>query len=505
MGSHYIPVGKLKIDKEILDIACPAAGYYPDDPFSEEPETPESISEGEFVFLVDNSMSSRVGFFVSGDYTISLTELDGTIIKTFDKSSGATTGWTLDNSTYKQWHVRVTGRNGQEISTIRRIDTWTPETQPILWAWIKATSSLTSLSSFMYGVKSFKGVTLDGDFSGLTSFKRAFYGTSIEQCTIPTYMPSLTEFTEMFAYSKIRKVTMENIVVDKNTTFQYMFYQTPLLKKIDISVDTEIETVASAFYRFAEYSNVEEVIMDINIIGNGEAQNFANVTGFCSNLKKFYSPYFNGTFALISNFGNCVKLQEIHIRGTSLITSSLGIFNVPSLKQIHFDIETFTGSTFVSSDLRPYYSKNYSLDIATYPTNSIGFDFSDSNTPSITKITGTFSYLESGSTFCSINFPSRTNLREINAPNLALRHLVLGKYYLGYPIVLPITQVILDFANSSFSSSGDVVIICQIDATEINRIFSELPAMTKTIDVRGCPGYSGCDKSIAQAKGWTVR
>ncbi len=27
MGSHYIPVGKLKIDKSILDLACPAAGY----------------------------------------------------------------------------------------------------------------------------------------------------------------------------------------------------------------------------------------------------------------------------------------------------------------------------------------------------------------------------------------------------------------------------------------------------------------------------------------------
>src|SRR5690554_4501715 len=97
MGSHYIPVGKIKIDKEILDIACPAAGYgetppppeiycpangyEAPEPFTEEPEPPLiPPGDGEFVFLVDNTLSAYIRFNIVGNYDAVLTELDGTVI-----------------------------------------------------------------------------------------------------------------------------------------------------------------------------------------------------------------------------------------------------------------------------------------------------------------------------------------------------------------------------------------------------------------------------------------
>jgi len=71
-----------------------------------------------------------------------------------------------------------------------------------------------------------------------------------------------------------------------------------------------------------------------------------------------------------------------------------------------------------------------------------------------------------------------------------------------------LTSCEIDWANSTFSSGTSPQLRIDqnnLDATEIDRIFTALPTVTgKTINVTNNPGYATCNKAIAEAKGWTV-
>lgn len=90
-------------------------------------------------------------------------------------------------------------------------------------------------------------------------------------------------------------------------------------------------------------------------------------------------------------------------------------------------------------------------------------------------------------------------------PTLRVAFLKVG-YNNSDPLRAPFTSVEIDWANSAYSGSApQLTLYGNMNATELNRIFTALPTVTgKTIDVRGNPGYSTCNKTIATAKGWTV-
>lgn len=85
----------------------------------------------------------------------------------------------------------------------------------------------------------------------------------------------------------------------------------------------------------------------------------------------------------------------------------------------------------------------------------------------------------------------------------------VSQFAIGYSdtFLSPMTEVEIDWANSSFSGSVNpqLGLRAQLDATELNRIMGLLPSVSgKTILISRCPGYTNCDTTIATAKGWIV-
>lgn len=105
----------------------------------------------------------------------------------------------------------------------------------------------------------------------------------------------------------------------------------------------------------------------------------------------------------------------------------------------------------------------------------------------------------------SANVNWRSTLHTFNCPKLQVARFSLGGNSASYVFSL-ITTVEIDWANSTYTNNAPQIQIgAALDAAELNRIFTALPVVTgKTIDVRYCTGYATCDKTIAQAKGWTV-
>lgn len=69
-----------------------------------------------------------------------------------------------------------------------------------------------------------------------------------------------------------------------------------------------------------------------------------------------------------------------------------------------------------------------------------------------------------------------------------------------------LTYIDIDYANSSYGGAAPQLDFdyCNLDATELNRIFTALPTAAKTISIIGNPGTATCDTSIATGKTWTV-
>jgi len=487
------------VDPESIDPAlfCPPRGYLPDDPIVEPPDDPiVPVSSGEYVFLVDNTMNARPGIMCNGTYTIKLTELDGTVLQSYDRTSSYNQYFDLPQGEYKQWLIRVTERDAAGIKSINRA-TSNPGSQPILWAWLNCSPNLTSLSSFMNGVISFKGLSLDGDVSSLNSFSSAFKESGIEEFIFPQIMPAMTTFYEMFRGSAIKRVVAENISAPISS-LQYMFADTYNIKKIEITInDTLISDNAYILHYFAQYSSAEEIILNFSITKGAYDIELSYACSYTSRLKSVTFPYLEGGTKVTDSISYCPKLEIAIFRGgtVNLIVGSTGWFmrSTPSLKRLEFN---FVSLTINTSIIDTSLTKNYILEEIVCPTDYFNYSFTSTYLPNIKKIEGTFSNDGTQQLAIVINHP----LQIINVPNYKLSRLVLG----SNTVRLAVQEVILDFANSPFTNTGTNQIHCDISATEINRIFSLLPSIARTIDVRNSTGASGCDPSIAEAKGWTV-
>ena len=73
--------------------------------------------------------------------------------------------------------------------------------------------------------------------------------------------------------------------------------------------------------------------------------------------------------------------------------------------------------------------------------------------------------------------------------------------------ILKLTGIRLTNASSTFTGSSPQVNVSytSLDATALNKLFTNLPTLTgKTINITGSTGAATCDRTIATAKGWTV-
>lgn len=142
-------------------------------------------------------------------------------------------------------------------------------------------------------------------------------------------------------------------------------------------------------------------------------------------------------------FDSCDKLQEVTLTTSSLLTSMTGLFvNCMSLRKVNLF-----------------------------------------NTQNVTSISTAFSGASSLVSIPPFNFAACTNFS--------------SAFYSTYNMAR------IDATGISKTIS---LLNCRLSATELNRIFTNLPvvATSQTITVTYNPGAATCDPTIATAKGWTV-
>lgn len=522
MGSHYIPVGKIKIDKEILDIACPAAGYdetppppeiycpangyEAPEPFTEEPEPPLiPPGDGEFVFLVDNTLSAYIRFNISGNFDAVLTELDGTVI-----NSGII--HYLPRGEYKRYLFRVKGNASGEVTRIYRYNTGA-NTMPILWAWIKPTSALFSLSDFMRNVTAFKGISLDGDFSGVISFSHAFDLTGIEKFEFPASLPSLEDVSYMFNGTQLRELVCENVYAPNLCNLSY-FAKGTFLTELNMSFPSEISENGVNRVTFQQFAmNVSTLkSVNLNFTIASDTSNYVDFTSMfnnCHSLKSLTLPYLeSGEFSCYGMFDYCSKIPEIIFRGNSVELGASGtgylVRETFNLRKVTFDFNYAKFSASFINSLAATYGKNL-LEELHFPgmsDSSTLFTIFESSFPTLKKITGGSNVSD---IIRTLRFDGNYPLETLDT-NFTLGALVLGTT--SYR--LPLKTININWADSFYTNYNYAYINlhCDLSGAELDRIFGLLPTVTvgmpDKIYIQNATGKNDCTPSIAEAKGWTV-
>lgn len=307
MGSHYIPVGKIKIDKEILDIVCPAAGYdetppppeiycpingYIPDPtkYVEDPEIEQIIEPGvgEISILVGNPfMQDKVRFRCtvtnSGKYNVFLYGAGNTLLSTtlmnnnayydaFLPESGG-----IQNDGYQTFNLVIAPEiAGNHLTTFRIYkDTNFPNTKYIA-TYINA-PGLTSLADAFYQIPNLKVVEFLGDYNLLTNmhgcFEQApdllkvsmpgafpllddisycFSSTPLlQELDLPSYLPSVTTMSNAFGNSGIGEVHLPESMPSL-ISVNSLFYGSKRLKSVTLPVSAPNVTDYTSIFRDCE-------------------------------------------------------------------------------------------------------------------------------------------------------------------------------------------------------------------------------------------------------------
>jgi hypothetical protein len=256
MGSHYIPVGKIKIDKEILDIVCPAAGYgetpppaeiycpingYIPDPtkYVDDPVIEESIKEpgvGEISILVGNppledKVKFRCSVSNSGKYNVFIYGADNTLLSAtllnnnayFDDFLPETGGIQADG--FQMFNIVLAPEIAENnLSTFRIFkDTNFPGTQYIA-VYFNA-PGLTSLSDAFYQIAKLKVVEFLGDYNSLTNMHGCFEQTpDLLKVSMPGAFPVLADMSTCFATTPLLQEVILPSQLPGVTTMTSLFF-----------------------------------------------------------------------------------------------------------------------------------------------------------------------------------------------------------------------------------------------------------------------------------------
>lgn len=528
--THYIPVSGITIDTIAdaiadalpsvidLDILCPAAGYdttppnpaiycpangyFPDDSWVPPVETvnPDGSGGDQILLLCDDlgGGAISVSFTVSsGNRRFECLTTDMTVIYTQEQAANIFNYIFPTQGTGTNYIIRLSCVNPASNITVfaRSFYTGYSTNHRILQAKFY-TPNIISISGAFQSFTDFKEIIFLTNVNSLTNISNAFNGSGIEKATWPAQMNGVT-------------------------TMQSAFQSTFNLKSLNLSGTSFnlLSNLSSAF----RYSSVSEIRLPASLPEATSFQNFAASTSF---LKSFILPTSMPKVTRIDYMFYDSKILEgdYTYPEMPLCTTYSGAFYNTRVRKI-----AFTGAMplCASSGGGTLASGCSLLEELILPTE-LAATYSDSNfllnavrlkkfTPP-TNITftagwwGVFSggLVEQFNTATSwgtaqhqVSLQSH-KLSAFNQPTLRVTQLVVG--YNGSPVInAPLTSVDIDFANSSFSATGGLVIRAELPTAEINRIYTALPTVVgKTIAVNTCPGFAAANHAIAQAKGWTV-
>jgi len=509
MGSHYIPVGKIKIDKEILDIACPAAGYSetppppeiycpakgyydPNEPLKYDPDPNLPAAEpgtGEIILICTTQLDAAINVRTNtstGQANYSVYGANDTLISSQDINSGATffyefpaSGGIELESGLEAFKVVITPVTGNLTQfTCVALSGWAPLGWPILECHVKCpdltsfyrafkdqkytrlikfygeANLLTSLAEMASGTTNLLECHLPSSLNALSTMLSAFLNSGVENVNIQaTSLPALTIATNVFRGSKIKLNPFSNIA------------QLPLLQKMDygfyqcINLNTPLilpeMPVGKYFLGLAQYSSITKLIFQG--VMNGNMTNANSITN------------------IVSHCMNCIEVV-MPTEMTNLYTFNYTWRNAPSLKKI-----TLPDKVVLTNNESSYWF------------SGVGTSEVSNNIEEVT-ICGDWT-TPAAFTF-SLTFPKK--LKIFNQPTLKVTRMgnVQGGENLEYfnvDLSGLDPQYVAYFKNHNFN------------AAELERISGQLPVVaTGEVDFTGNPGYATFDKTIAEGKGWTV-
>ncbi len=516
MGSHYIPVGKIKIDKEILDIACPAAGYgetppppeiycpvngfYPDTyiPSQLPIVIPETADES-ITIICDASTGVFEKYSVtvdSGSKVFDLYDSDGNFISSVTNSSIPTIPFPTTSGYYTM--IIYPEITGSKIIGFKNTGSSTANLISGIKIIFKTPNIITLNSAFQY-MPNLDEVVFDCTLDYLEDFTYAFRGTSkIYKFEFKDSYPELISVISMFISSNIREIIFPPTCYLPKLDSMANFASSSKLHKIefpnDLPVVTDMSGLCTNCYELSTirlWKNIPlcttlgRAFLHCDLRGEiiiPEAPNVTSIANFLAYNINISKVKFEGHWSSLSNWQECltgnVNLKELEYPRTVNFTSSL--YNIGaklySLQKLH--ISDFYDGTVV----RVEYGGSLVLQEIT------GLGLSASGAEALIFPNGSYNTLE-----------------KIDCPNLRVSRLHLGQY--TFQRYSKMHTLNIDIANSSFSyaSAPQIAINAAFDSQWLNNFFSELPVVTnKTISVSNCDGFAGCDPSIATAKGWTV-
>ena len=209
-------------------------------------------------------------------------------------------------------------------------------------------------------------------------------------------------------------------------------------------------------------------------------------------------------------FNGMSNLQKLTLNGTWNNLNANALTNCYLLKELHLPrvFSSAASGNLINNTLKalqiihvPDYINDSAAGYSKYATVGTGTE-----TNVVKKVYGDFEFASGEAAFTFNSGYYNLFLEELNLPKLKVASIRLGDNGTTYKMK-KLGILNLDFSNSTFSSTTapQIKIAAPLSASWLNAMFTALPTVTtKTIDVRYCDGYAGCDKTIAAAKGWTV-
>ena len=484
-------------------IYCPANGYIPDPEIYTPPVVlPESTTQS-ITFICNasvgnwkcNTYNYKLVKYTAGSYLYELFDNTGTLV---DSWTSGVEDIDFDFPTNDRYYtVRISIASPNYITGFYNNDASAPINNNCIEAIICNVPNATKI-----GCKGNTNLTsilfMPGTSASIYSIVDMFDGCKKMNYFNPDWsaMTNLAEPYRGFKNSFITKVDWSTLDTSNFALADSIFMNAAYLEEV-IFPNTFYET--RMYFMFDNTPRLKRVTMPITIIPvgtpNNSAVNFFRNSGVEGEI---IFPQCEWIAANNSMFLNCQYLEVIRLKGnwSALTISSDMITGCVSL--VTLELPRIIGGTTASVNI--FSTALTALKYFIAPDDGYVVFPVNSGLISITGECDTTRYATKPSVTLSTNF--RTTLSEFQCAKLKVQNLTVGTSLATQFTVL--TALELDWANSPWASGTPIRIAANIDATEINRIFTALPALARTIDVRYSSGYATCDKTIATAKGWTV-
>lgn len=479
-------------------VFCPANGFIPDPEIIQIPIPIPELSEDSVIFICNTEnggswpLNDWITFSaVSTEFTFEVYDSIATLVYSITINSGAVELDSVISGLYGRFSVKVSGTG---IAGFQRSGSYF--SNPIVDYIIANIPSVVAMGSACRAMPNLKAFEFRCSLDYLENLDYSFYESSVEYFTFPNSLPALTSASFCFGMGKLRKLDLSTVSMPLLEDIDRFVFYNPYL--LEFKMPSELPSLKNATQLI---DNTPRLITlqifstwPVNLTSHS---NMLSYSGFESDIEvpdiPDSIPYLSRIFyystmckKIVFNAGH----EGLNLDSTMYGMSSLEYVKMPDTTD-NFNTVFDSAVTKVKTFIGP--TKGY----VSIPNSAV-----------LESVTGDME-TDYASIYINLTSPQNT-LHTFNCPKVPVRYFRIGGYN-SYQHFSQLHSVEIDWANSSFDYTSSITnpsirINAELDSAELNRIMTALPTVTllRHIDIRYCPGYATCDKSIATAKGWTV-